>query len=438
MSIENTAGAQNQNMTASLFPVTLREEAHPTDIGVTTSELDALESDRAEDIKNFTDDAIIQVKAKDLGKRYLHSRDANTLFVNLDDLRIYKGFNPRLPSAEWDAHITKLAKSIAENGFWEYKPLLTFAAKNGKNNVLFIADGESRYRAALMARDEMGADIESIPVRMAPENMSIEEIIMQLAPANEARAFTPLEKGLLAQRMISYRKSVSEIAANFKCSTEYVNQLLLLASAPSKVRQMVSDGAVPAALAIEVLRGPEPEKAVQNLQQAVANAKAQGKTKATAQHMPEYAQKRAVSSNSGGLHQIVQKLHSSEQFLLLDEETRNEINALLDKIQEDAKPKEPKKKAEGKKGKKGKGEAANGEGAGEGEGGTEGDETPQDDKQASLLDGTGTGTGTGDDDKAADATPGDEQPSDTNPAAGAESSAANDDSKRQEEEETVE
>lgn len=380
MSNQNTVGTQMNNGTASLFPVTLREELPPTEIALTTSELDALDSDRAEDIQNFTDDAIIQVKSKDLSKKYLGSRDANTLFVSLEDLRIYKGLNPRLPSAQWESHINELARSIAENGFWEFKPLYTFAAKNGKNNVLFIADGESRYRAALKARDELGADIDLIPVRLAPESMSIEEIIMQLAPANEARAFSPLEKGLLAQRMIAYRKTVPEIAVNLKCSTEYVHQLLQLAAAPSKVRQMVSDGAVPAAMAIEVMRGPEPEKAVENLQKAVANAKAQGKTKATAKHMPEYAKKRAVSSNSNGLHSVVQKLHTSESFLLLDEELRNEIAALLEKINNEAQPKEPKSKEPGKKSKKSEDKQAPiTDGADK--------DAADDSKQSSLLDG---------------------------------------------------
>ncbi|WP_043004533.1 ParB/RepB/Spo0J family partition protein [Comamonas testosteroni] len=378
MSLDNAAGQHNSNETANLFPVTLREESPPSEIAMTHSELDALDSDRADDIRGFTDDAIIQVKSKDLSKKYLGNRDSNTLFVALDDLRIYKGLNPRLPSAEWNAHIDQLARSIEAHGFWEFKPIYAFAAKNGKNNVLFIADGESRYRAAIKARDELGAAIDVVPVRLAPETMSVEEIIMQLAPANETRSFSPLEKGLLAQRMISYRKTVAEIATNFKCSTEYVHQLLLLASAPSKVRQMVSDGAVPAALAIDAMRGPEPEKAVQNLQQAVATAKAQGKTKATAQHMPDYAQKRAVASNSPSLHSVVQKLHTSESFLLLEEDLRNEIAALLEKINTEAKPKEPKKKEP----KKVKGEKP-------GDGTNADDSQPpasSDDKQGSLLD----------------------------------------------------
>lgn len=395
MSLENSAVQQNNNGTGNLFPVTLREELPPSEITLTHSELDALDSDRAEDIKSFTDDAIIQVKSKDLSKKYLGNRDTNTLFVALDDLRIYKGLNPRLPSAEWNAHIDQLARSIHAHGFWEFKPIYAFAAKNGKNNVLFIADGESRYRAAIKARDELGADIDVVPVRLAPETMSVEEIIMQLAPANETRSFSPLEKGLLAQRMISYRKTVAEIATNFKCSTEYVHQLLLLASAPSKVRQMVGDGAVPAALAIDAMRGPEPEKAVQNLQQAVATAKAQGKKKATAQHMPDYAQKRAVASNSPSLHSVVQKLHTSESFLLLEEDLRNEIAALLEKISTEAKPKEPKKKEP----KKVKG-AKPDDGAN-----SDGSQPPatSDDKQGSLLDDK-TGT-PGDGDKSTEDTP---------------------------------
>ena len=138
---------------------------------------------------------------------------SSLLMVELDKLRIYPGLNPRLPSEEWEAHIEYLASVMLEQGFWVHKPIYGFVSKMGKNNVIYIADGESRFRAAMLAK-ERGADIDEIPVRLAPEGTSIEQIMLQLAPSNKGREFTPLEKALLAQRQMTAGRTVAQVAEN--------------------------------------------------------------------------------------------------------------------------------------------------------------------------------------------------------------------------------
>jgi len=356
-----------QENSQSVANVYVQQERDDTAIRVTESEISALDSDRVKQIMEFSDDEIRMLKMKDLSTSVISNRDSGTLMVDLDRLRIYPGLNPRLPSKEWEDHIEYLASVMTEQGYWSHKPIYGFVSKLGKNNVIYIADGESRFRAAMLAK-ERGADIEEIPVRLAPEGTSIEQIMLQLAPSNKGREFTPLEKALLAQRQMTSGRTVSQVAENLSCTVEYVHQLLALASAPSKVREMVRQGTVPAAMAIEVVRSANVANPVATLEAAVTNANKQGKAKATAKHLPQNMMEKSVKKHASTMHNVIVGLRDSEAYVLLSDEIREQIESLIANISKDSAPKaekapKPAKKAS-KKGVKA-GENAN-DGAAEG------------------------------------------------------------------------
>lgn len=166
-----------QSNNPSVANVYVQQERDDNAVRVTESEIAALDSERVKQIVEFSDDEIRMLKMKDLSTSVISNRDNGTLMVELDKLRIYPGLNPRLPSEEWEAHIEYLASVMLEQGFWVHKPIYCFVSKMGKNNVIYIADGESRFRAAMLAK-ERGADIDEIPVRLAPEGTSIEQIML--------------------------------------------------------------------------------------------------------------------------------------------------------------------------------------------------------------------------------------------------------------------
>lgn len=319
------------------LPLVLKDAASIEDtIGITASEVDSLESERAKQIQSFRDEDIMVLRAKQLPQGYQFSKDVAPLLLPLDKMRIYPGLNPRLPSAEWEAHIESLKESMIDLGFLPHKPLYGFASQEDGKKIIYIADGESRFHAAHRAI-ESGANIDEVPIILAPDGTSVEDIIRNLAPSNRGRDFTPLEKALHAQRLVrQYRMSNQDVARNLNVSPEYVSQLLTLAAAPTKVRQMVLDGKVPADLAIQTMRGPSPESAVATLQTAVENAEKAGKSKATRKHMPDFAIKRAVTKRSSDLHSVVTRFQSLPQFKTLDPEFKTEIENLLATIKDEA------------------------------------------------------------------------------------------------------
>ena len=337
-----------QSNNPSVANVYVQQERDDNAVRVTESEIAALDSERVKQIVEFSDDEIRMLKMKDLSTSVISNRDNGTLMVELDKLRIYPGLNPRLPSEEWEAHIEYLASVMLEQGFWVHKPIYGFVSKMGKNNVIYIADGESRFRAAMLAK-ERGADIDEIPVRLAPEGTSIEQIMLQLAPSNKGREFTPLEKALLAQRQMTAGRTVAQVAENLSCTSEYVHQLLALASAPSKVREMVRQGTVPAAMAIEVVRSSDITNPVTTLEAAVENANKQGKTKATAKHLPQNMMEKSIKKHATSMHSVIVGLRESEAYVLLSDEIKEQIESLIANISKESAPKADKESKTAKK-----------------------------------------------------------------------------------------
>jgi ParB family chromosome partitioning protein len=99
--------------------------------------------------------------------------------------------------------------------------------------------------------------------------------------SNEGMAFTVLEKALGAKRLKTYGKTDAEIASLMSITTAYVGQLLTLAGAPKKIRDMLQAGEVSATNAIKMMK-THGEGAADVLGKAVKTAKDKGKGKASA------------------------------------------------------------------------------------------------------------------------------------------------------------
>ena len=106
------------------LPLVVNDESTFEDsIGVSVSEAESLNSERAQQIQEFNDDGLVVLRAKQLPQGYQFSKDIAPLLLSLDKMRVYPGLNPRLPSAEWEAHIESLTQSMIDLGFLAHKPL---------------------------------------------------------------------------------------------------------------------------------------------------------------------------------------------------------------------------------------------------------------------------------------------------------------------------
>jgi ParB-like chromosome segregation protein Spo0J len=203
--------------------------------------------------------------------------------VPLDKIRVIPGFNTRIHTPEYEAHIEWLTNSILENGYDEDKPLAGYVVKEDDGDVIYLTDGHSRNLAVARA-NERGAQIETLPIVVKPKGTSMEDLTVALVTSNSGRPLTPYETAIVVKRLVGYGLDEPTIAKRLGFTQKYVNDLLTLVAAPKAVRDMIVAGKIAPTLAINMLT-KHGAKAVEKLKAAVEKAEASGKKKATAKHV---------------------------------------------------------------------------------------------------------------------------------------------------------
>jgi hypothetical protein len=201
--------------------------------------------------------------------------------VNPFDLHVKDGYNSRvMDSTENKAHIDWLARSIAKRGV--RKPL-EVSLEGGK---LYVEDGFCRFFAVRRAMEVYGAEVRSVPVQKVEKGANEADRILKQIISNSGKALTALEQGVVVKRLMALGWTVEQTADEISRSITHVNNLLELQEAPEQVKKMISEGAVTATLAQQVIRESKSvDAAVAKLTGAVEKAKVTGKAKATAKHV---------------------------------------------------------------------------------------------------------------------------------------------------------
>lgn len=208
-------------------------------------------------------------------------------------IKIEDGFNARdftLP--ENREHVDQLARSIAEIGL--QKPIEV----RYHGGDVYLTDGESRLRAVLKAIED-GAPIQTIKAMRQDGKISDAERVLGLITHNQGKPLTPLEQCEVFSRLHKFGWTDAKIAKAVGLTAAHISGIMKLHTSPEAVKQLIRDGKVAASMAINVVRDHGPEKAVSVLNDAAKNAEAQGKTRATAQHVtatPSKAKRKTKNS----------------------------------------------------------------------------------------------------------------------------------------------
>ena len=308
---------------------TMAKESENFALQTTGDEEAAMSSSAWHNIVEF-DTTVVPTSHKKLLRSMAHTK-GNQIEVFPEDIRILPGFNPRLPTDEFKAHIREVADSIKENGFYDDKPLAGFAGMEGARPVFFLTDGEVRYRAALIARSE-GAPLETLPAVLKREGTSLEDLTVALVRSNGGKRFTPLELSIVCARLSKFNWTTQKIATALGFSGEYVAQLLLLAAAPKTVRDLVQSGEASAGVAISALKthGSEAPKV---LQQAAETAKNQGQTGVSKRHLPEEIHKKAVRKAAPMLLDALTTIKAHKSYKKMPDDLRELVEGVLQQVQ---------------------------------------------------------------------------------------------------------
>jgi hypothetical protein len=205
--------------------------------------------------------------------------------VPVENIHVLEGFNVRTAGPDLEAHIDGLAASILENGFYADKPLAGYVAQEEAGDVIYVTDGHCRLAAVHQAIAQ-GAEIETLPVVVSPKGTSTDNLILRLITTNTGKPLEPYEIGVVCKRLIDNGWELKEVAKRIGKTQPYLNDLLGLMAAPRDVQKLVKERKVSASTAVREIK-KHGAGAKEVLEQGVAKAQAEGKTRATAQHIEE-------------------------------------------------------------------------------------------------------------------------------------------------------
>lgn len=262
---------------------------------------------------------------------------ANDLFmVDARKLKIKEGFNTRIKDATYWEKVEKLALSMKENGFYRDKPLACIVAKEGGEDVIYVVEGGRRRDAVLMLMSWMkpeDADLFRVPAVIKDRETSEVDLVYGLAQGNNAEPFRPYEMAVLVKRLKQvYGQTEQQILTKLDgiVSASYLNHLLIVSGAPRKIADLIISEKLSVTQAAQLML-KHGSDAVSILEQAEANAKAEGKEKITNRFMPGKRLEAALKKEAGELYKSAKQVMEDPGFAGLSEGTR----ALLEDLMKD-------------------------------------------------------------------------------------------------------
>lgn len=237
------------------------------------------------------------MELRDLGKR-----GASILHFDPRVLKTKPGLNIRdLTTPENRAHVERLAEGIEANGFTSIMRVFM------EDDQAYVSEGHCRLAATMLAI-ERGCQIETVPCFPEPKGTNERDIIARQFTSNDGKQLSSDEAAANIKRMLSWGKTVADVAKMINRSVSYVNQTLDFQEAPAEVREVVSRGEISQTLAASIVREEGPAKGTETIRKAVSTAKASGKAKATARHVERPAA--APAPRAGRDPEMVERLIS--------------------------------------------------------------------------------------------------------------------------------
>jgi ParB family chromosome partitioning protein len=282
----------------------------------------------------------------------LNAKSRDLYQVKPADIYVMPGLNPRVQNKAYYDGVEVLAEDIKEHGYYQDKPLAGYIAKIDGKDTIVLNDGHRRLAATLKAI-ESGAAIETVPIVIKDKSNSMLDLTVGLLKSNEGQPFTVYEKAVIAKRLKGYGWDNTKIAAEMRCTSAFVGQLLTLAGAPQAIADLVQSGNMSATQAHDLMKEHGNEDAAEIATQAVAKAKAAGRSKVTAKDLTPAEKRDKLSKKFGPrMFKLLKDAVDNEKTAkAMPEDLFGDIMALITEVETGARkkkaaelkpPKEPK------------------------------------------------------------------------------------------------
>lgn len=280
------------------------------------------------------DTPIVQGSSKSL-MRETKTSSRDLWQVEIANIRLLDNFNARIHDAEYEAHIEWLTGQMVNHGYDPESIMKGIVAREGDDQVLYLKDGYSRFQAIERANKRLPDDkkILRVPMVLAAQGTSIEDMTLDLIRSNAGKRLRPYEQAIVIKRLQRFGMKPEQIANELNFTIQTVNGLLTLAGAPPEIRDMVLSGKVSATTAIQEMT-QHGSKAIDRLQTGLKVASANGKNRVTNKHLPGVAFKKAVTKQAHNLYEAAISIKKDPGFDKLAEETQQKLKSLLEALEE--------------------------------------------------------------------------------------------------------
>jgi ParB family transcriptional regulator, chromosome partitioning protein len=213
------------------------------------------------------------------------TKRTDILLVDPRNIIVVDGFNVRTDMGDIEA----LAGSILELGL--QVPLM---GKKVKGEDKFeLVDGHRRFKAVqyLLAN---GHDVPY--VKLTPFTGNEEDRVLAMVTTGTGqKPLTEIEQAEAIKRLVAFHYKPEEIAKKIGKSVPHIYNMLTLANASRKVKELVINGDISGTTIVHIVRQTTDEREQYRMvEEAIENAKKEGKKKATAKNVTKLVQKNPI------------------------------------------------------------------------------------------------------------------------------------------------
>ncbi len=218
--------------------------------------------------------------------------------------------------------IEELTENIREHGV--KNPLHGYRETDANGKMLFNVTHGFRRARAIAALLKEGVEIKVPCLTRKKSDFSKENIIIEHFTLNSGMPLSTLEKANSIKKLLNYNYTVAQISKALSLTESYINNLLLLASAPMAVKNAVQSKKVAASMVMEVLReNKDLDKVSEIIENVITEAKTNGKEKATKKDLVK----------TGGSKKASKKEDSKKDVMLIIKELSHKYNmSELDRV----------------------------------------------------------------------------------------------------------
>jgi len=261
-----------------------------------------------------------------------YKRSDAMYFIDVKDIVVMGGYNVRVETESYQAHLMSIVDSLLSDGFHVDSPLAVYPANIDGVDKPVLIRGHTRLKAVLLA-NEAGANIQTVPVVFKPKSNSPTDLDLDLINSNNGRNLTPYETSVVIKRLMTQGLEPKEIMQKTGISLPYIDTLVTLASAPHRLAALVAHDEVSTSLAVDLIRKYGPVTAQRMAIDALERAKNAGHKQATVRNLPEAQFKRAVKKAAPQLFVVGEAVMNDPGFAGLSDQTRAELMKLMQQIQ---------------------------------------------------------------------------------------------------------